>query len=393
MLATRATALFGIAAPIFAFSHAREVVAAVSRAGGMGIYGASTFSPERVDADLAWIAHHVDGKPFGVDVMIPLKSDGKGTGTDVRTLEAALEQSIPQDHRDFTESLLQRFGVPLLAEAPPRPDDGRPGGPGWRSSWYEFRLGAVESGALMHVEIALRHPIALLVTALGPPPPDVRARARERGIRLGALVGSPRHAQQQVDAGVDLIIAQGTEAAAHTGDISTLVLVPEIVEAVAPVPVLAAGGIGSGAQLAAALALGAEGAWTGSIWLACAESDEPAAVVERLLAARSTDTLRSRCRTGKPLRQLRSEWSAAWEAPDAPPMLGMPSQHLLTAQAEERIQRHGRADLTTIPVGQVVGRMNRVQSAAQIVSSMVEDCESTLVRIRRISSNSNQETP
>lgn len=384
MISNRITAMFGLSAPVFAFSHSREVVAAVSRAGGMGIYGASTFSPERVDMDLAWIARHAQGRPFGIDVMIPLKSDGKGQATSASELEAQLMQAIPPGHRQFTEQLLAHFGVPELDTAPPRADDGRPGGPGWRSAWNEFRLGAVESGARQQVEIALRHPIAFLVTALGPPPPDVCAQAGARGVRLGALVGSVRHARQQVAAGVEVIIAQGTEAAAHTGDVSTMVLVPEVVEAVgSQVPVLAAGGIGSGAQLAAALALGAEGAWTGSVWLTCQESDEPAEVIERMLAARSSDTLRSRCRTGKPLRQLRSEWSAAWEAPGAPPMLGMPSQHLLTAHAEERIHRHGRADLTTIPVGQIVGRMNERKAAAEIVQDMMQGCDHALRRTWR----------
>ena len=391
MLKTRLTQMFGIEAPIFAFTHCRETVAAVSRAGGMGIYGAAIVAPERVDSDLAWIAANVEGKPFGVDLMMPQKSDGKGTTAYAGALEEALRQGIPQAHRDFTASLLEQFQVPGLDTAPPVEDDGRPGGRGWRHSWYDFKLGAVETGARLQLEAALRHPIAFLVTALGTPPPDVRALARARGMKLGALVGSAKHARQHVEAGVDVIIAQGTEAAAHTGEISTLVLVPEIARAVAPVPVLAAGGIGSGEQLAAALALGAEGAWTGSIWLACAESDEPPEVVERLLAARSSDTLRSRCRTGKPLRQLKSPWSAAWEGPDSPGMLPMPTQHILTAEAEERIQRHRRADLTTIPVGQVVGAMDSVRPAAEILQALVTDCARTIARMGRLAPHANEE--
>lgn len=391
MLRTRITELFGIEAPIFAFTHCRETVAAVSRAGGMGIYGASTFAPERVDADLAWITAKVEGKPFGVDLMMPQKSEGKGTTTDARELEAALQMAIPQAHREFTRALLEQFQVPGLDTAPAVEDDGRPGGRGWRHSWYEFKLGAVETGARLQLEAALRYPIAFLVTALGTPPSDVRERARSRGMKLGALVGSARHARQHIDAGVDVIIAQGTEAAAHTGEISTLVLVPEIAKAVAPVPVLAAGGIGTGEQLAAALALGAEGAWTGSIWLACAESDEPPEVIERMLAARSSDTLRSRCRTGKPLRQLKSPWSAAWEDPASPGMLAMPTQHILTAEAEERIQRHRRADLTTIPVGQIVGAMNSVRPAAEIVRELVADCEATIAGMGRFTPLSTKE--
>lgn len=384
MLETSLTKAFGIEAPIFAFTHCRETVAAVSRAGGMGIYGASPFSPERVDADLEWIARHVDGKPFGVDLMMPLKSDGKGVSQDAAELEAILERDIPERHRKFTKSLLDRFQVPSLASAPQIPESNRPGGRGWRHSWYEFRLGAVDTGARLQLEATLRHPVAFLITALGTPPPDVREIARKRGMKLGALVGSVKHARQQIGAGVDIIIAQGTEAAAHTGEISTFVLLPEIVQAVAPVPVLAAGGIGTGAQLAAALALGAEGGWTGSIWLACAESDEPPEVIERLLAANSSDTLRSRCRTGKPLRQLKSPWAAAWEDPSSPGMLGMPSQHLLTAEAEERIHRHGRADLTTIPVGQIVGAIRQIRSAAEILRDMVAECEAAIDRLQSI---------
>ncbi|MGE0387832.1 MAG: NAD(P)H-dependent flavin oxidoreductase [Gammaproteobacteria bacterium] len=372
----RITRMFGIEHPIFAFTHAREVVAAVSRAGGMGVYGASTFPPQRVDADLAWIARNCDGRPFGVDVMIPVKWLGQEITGDVAAVEASLESGLPEGHRRFVDGLLDRFGVGPLTAAPPPPADDRPGGRGWRSAWNQFRLGAVEGQ--LHVEVALRHPIAFLVTALGPPPPQVVAAARARNVKLGALVGAARHARQHVAAGVDVIIAQGTEAAAHTGDIATMVLVPEIVEAVAPIPVLAAGGIGSGRQLAAAFALGAQGAWTGSIWLACAESDEPPEVIERMLAASSADTVRSSCRTGKPLRQLRSAWADAWAEPEAPPTLPMPTQHLLTADAEERIHRHGRADLTTIPVGQNVGRMQAVRPAADIVAGMMAECRAVL---------------
>lgn len=373
--------MFGIRYPIFGFSHSREVVAAVSRAGGFGVYGAATFSPERVDADLDWIARHCDGCPFGVDVMFPLVSEGKGDN-EIADLEAALERAIPPEHRRFVASLLERFGIPggpLPALAP----TDRPGGPGWRSSWNDFKLGAVESGALLLLEVALRHPISLIVTALGPPTPALVNSARERGIRLGALVGRVDHARKHVDAGVDLIVAQGWEAAAHTGEISTLVLVPEIVEAVTPIPVLAAGGIATGRQAAAATALGAQGIWTGSIWLTTEESDEPPAVIERLLKAGSSDTIRSRCRTGKPLRQLNSEWALAWESKEAPGILSMPTQHLLTADAEERFHRFGRADLTTIPVGQAVGLTNSVKSAAEVINKLVTEWEHTLLQSPR----------
>ena len=380
---TRITELLGIDVPILAFTHCREVVAAVSRAGGMGIYGAAVFSPKRVEADLAWIEKHCDGRPFGVDVMIPFESEGKSMQGTAKEVAGALQKEIPPQHREFVGQLLDRFEVgPLPTPVAESPD--QPGGPCWRSEWNNYPLGSVESGAREHTEVALKFPISLLVTALGPPPPDIRDRARALGIKLGALVGSPNHAQRQVAAGVDLIIAQGEEAAAHAGDVSTLVLVPDIVDVVHPIPVLAAGGIGCGRQMAAALALGAEGVWTGSIWLATAESDEPPEVIERLLSAKSTHTVRSNCRTGKSLRQLRSPWSAAWAEPNALPTLPMPLQHLLTAEAEERIHRNHRADLTTIPVGQIVGRMNAVRSVADVMRDMTAEYLQAVERLNKL---------
>jgi NAD(P)H-dependent flavin oxidoreductase YrpB (nitropropane dioxygenase family) len=377
---TRITDLFGVDLPVFAFSHCREVVAAVSRSGGVGVYGAATFSPERVEADIDWIAAHVDGRPYGIDVMMPVASEGREV-PDVAVLEEVLEARIPTRHREFVAELLDRFAVPALEDAPPAPEDDRPGGRGWRTSWYEFRLGAVAAGGLIHAEIGLERRVPLIVSALGPPPPEVADRAREHGIKLGALVGAAKHAAEHLAAGVDLLVAQGTEAAAHTGDVSTMILVPEVVEVAHPTPVLAAGGVASGRAMAAALALGAEGVWTGSIWLASRESDEPQEVVDRLLAASSSDTVRSRCRTGKPLRQLNGVWPAAWDGGESPGTLPMPTQHLLTAAAEERFNRHGRADLVTIPVGQAVGQMVGRRPVAEIMAEMASGYEAATVRL------------
>lgn len=171
-----------------------------------------------------------------------------------------------------------------------------------------------------------------------------------------------------------MIIAQGTEAGGHTGDVATMVLVPEVVDAVGPdVPVLAAGGIGTGRQIAAALALGAQGVWTGSIWLTVTEADTAPVVVERLLAATSRDTVRSRVMTGKPARQLRTAWTEAWERPDAPEPLPMPLQGILYAEAARRIARVQQPDLSGFPVGQIVGRMNRVRPVKDVMLDLVEE--------------------
>ncbi len=345
----------GIEFPIFAFSHCRDVVAAVSRAGGLGVLGAIAYSPEQLETELRWIDERVDGKPYGVDTVIPAAYLGKQEG-DLE--KSALAAMVPERHRRFIEDLLVRHGVPELPE-------------GVDST--ESLLGWSTSKGLAHVEVALRHPIALLANALGPPPPEAIAAAHAKGVAVAALCGTVKQARRQAEAGVDVVIASGYEAGGHTGEIASMVLVPQVVDAVAPTPVLAAGGIGGGRQMAAAMALGAQGVWTGSIWLTTAESDCPPPLVEKLLDARSQDTVRSRCISGKPARQLVTPYTKAWESEDSPGTLPMPLQWMATAEATQRIYRHAprSAELLGTPVGQVVGQMNAVRSVASVMREMV----------------------
>jgi NAD(P)H-dependent flavin oxidoreductase YrpB (nitropropane dioxygenase family) len=357
---------FGIEFPIFAFSHCRDVVAAVSRAGGFGVLGALAFTPEELEIELAWIDDHCDGKPYGVDLVMPANYVGKGG---VQPSADELRAMIPQEYWDFTDKVLSEFGVP------PLPDDlkERPRAAG---------LG-VDDQATRAVEVALKHEhVRLLVNALGPPPKEVVDKAHEHGILVAALVGSKEHARKQVDIGVDVIVAQGTEAGGHTGDIATMVLVPEVVDAVGPnVPVLAAGGIGTGRQMAAGLALGAQGAWTGSIWLTVAEADTPKEAQDNILAAGSRDTVRSRSMTGKPARQLRTAWTEAWERDDAPKTLPMPLQGILWNEMARRVTRAKTKELSGFPVGQIVGRMDRIRPTQEVVLELVEDCIATTERL------------
>jgi NAD(P)H-dependent flavin oxidoreductase YrpB (nitropropane dioxygenase family) len=364
---TRVCDQFGIEFPIFAFSHCRDVVAAVSKAGGFGVLGALAFSAEQLEIELGWIDEHVDGKPYGVDVVMPASS--VAAAGDVT--EDQLQAMIPQRHRDFVEEVLSRHGVPPLPEGV---DSVAP------------LLGWVPGKARSQVDVALGHPVRLLVNALGPPPPDVVQKAHDHNVLVAALVGTADQARKQREAGVDIIVASGYEAGGHTGEIAGIVLVPEVVAAVAPAPVLAAGGIGSGKQMAAALALGADGVWTGSIWLTVKEADTSPPLVERLLAASSRDTVRSRSMTGKPARQLRTPWTEAWDAPDSPGTLPMPLQFMLTAEAQSRMHRAAQAggpgkDLAPSPVGQIVGSMKAVRSTRDVIFDMVEECAATLDRL------------
>jgi NAD(P)H-dependent flavin oxidoreductase YrpB (nitropropane dioxygenase family) len=351
----------GIEYPIFALSHCRDVVAAVSRAGGMGVLGALVFTPEELERELTWIDENIDGKPYGVDVVIPAAYTGKEQG-DFEKVD--LEKLVPDEHTRFLEELLDRYDVPPLPDDVPR---------------FESLLGWTDSMGRALVDVAMSHPIKLLANALGPPPADVIERAHAAGVQVAALVGRTDQALTQQAAGVDIIVAAGYEAGGHTGEVATMVLVPDVVDAVAPVPVLAAGGIGSGRQMAAGMALGAQGVWTGSIWLTTKESDSEPVVTERLLAASSSDTVRSRCVTGKPARMLRSRYTEAWDSPESPGTLPMPLQFMAGAEAEQRIRRAilagnpTAAELSITVVGQIVGRMKQLRSARHVISEMVDE--------------------
>ncbi|MFN7147967.1 MAG: nitronate monooxygenase [Microthrixaceae bacterium] len=360
----RLTEMFGIEYPLFAFSHCRDVVAAVTNAGGMGVLGALAFSPEELEMELNWIDEHVGGKPYGVDVVMPVKTLDRDAGiADTSDMGAKLREYIDQEHWDYVDKILADHGVTPVADAELESGAGMGAGV----------LGWTEATGATQIDIALSHDIALLASALGPPPKAAIDQAHAQGVKVAALIGRAEQAVRDVQQGVDIIIAQGYEAGGHTGEVATMVLIPDVVDAVAPVPVLAAGGIGSGRQMAAAMALGADGAWTGSIWLTVAENTQGGVVTDKLLAATSTDTVRSRAYTGKPARQLRTAWTEAWEAPESPGTLPMPLQFMLNAYATKKMGSNPPSELVGMPVGQIVSRMNQIRSTRTVVQEMVEE--------------------
>jgi NAD(P)H-dependent flavin oxidoreductase YrpB (nitropropane dioxygenase family) len=357
--------LFGIEHPIVGFTPSEQVAAAISRAGGLGVLGCVRYNdPAELDAALDWMDANTDGRPYGVDVVMPARVPAEGAVAD-------LEALIPAGHRDFVDRTLLALGVPPLP-------DGAPGGEGV--------IGWLHSVARKHVEVALAHPARLIANALGPPPPDVIASAHQRGMLVAALAGKAAHARNQADSGVDIVVAQGYEAGGHTGEIGSMVLVPEIVDAVGDrVPVLAAGGIGCGRQIAAALALGADGVWMGSAWLLTREyalSTSAPAVQQALLAATSSDTVRSKIYSGKPARLLKNRWTAAWEQPGAPAPLPMPLQNLLVAQAHQRLMHAGEPDVIPMPAGQIVGRITEIRPVAEVMATLVRETSEALGRLR-----------
>ena len=363
----------GIEFPLFAFSHCRDVVAEVSNAGGMGVLGMVAFNPETLEQELDWIDKRVGGRPYGVDLLVPASIDSKERSLSAEELDAR----IPIGHREFVEKLLQKHGIDTHDL--------------WDGSIVAGHGDVMrENGASRLLDVAFSHPVRLVVNALGVPPPFMISKARAAGALVGALAGTREHALGHAQAGVDIVIAAGTEAGGHCGEISTMVLVPDVIRTLGPYPdvhVLAAGGIVTGRQMAACMAMGASGAWTGSVWLTTPEAETIPVVKEKMLRATSRNTVRSKSRTGKPTRQLQSAWTDAWLAADAPTPLPTPLQGLLSAAAFRKINKlasgghPGAIELASYYVGQGVGLMNQGGSVRSIVQDFMGDYAEACARL------------
>ena len=358
--------LLDIEFPLVAFTHCRDVVVAVSKAGGCGVLGAVGMTPAQLEEELKWIDDHIDGLPYGVDVLIPNKMAGKDQKFDSEKLVSM----IPQEYADFRADLLEKHGIEASEFRTIKP-----------SATY-MAENTKADGAKALLDVAFSHPIKLIANALGVPPDWMLQMGKDNDVKVAALLGTAQHAINQVKAGVDILVVSGTEAGGHCGSVPTMVLIPEVHEAIQPygdVPILAAGGIVTGKQMAAAMTMGAAGAWCGSVWLTTAESEVPPAIKEKMIAANSSQTIRSRSRTGKHSRQLVSAWTNAWEAKDAPEPLPLPLQPMVAEPALAKVTKlaesghEGAKELSTYWVGQGVGLMNQSISAGDVVQDFKED--------------------
>ena len=366
MMNSRICEMLDIEFPLVAFTHCRDVVVAVSKAGGCGVLGAVGMSPEQLEKELKWIDDHIDGKPYGVDVLIPNKMVGKDEKFDADKLA----KMIPQEYADFRTDVLENHGI----EAPELREIDTGGS--------SFAQNTQSDGAKALLDVAFKHPIKIIANALGVPPDWMIQMGKDNDCKVAALLGTAEHAINQVKAGVDILVVSGTEAGGHCGSVSTMVLIPEVHQAIQPygdVPILAAGGIVTGKQMAAAMAMGASGAWCGSVWLTTIESEVEPVIKEKMVAANSSQTVRSRSRTGKHSRQLVTPWTQAWEAESAPEPLPMPLQPMVAEPALQKVNKlaagghEGAKDLATYWVGQGVGLMNQSISASDVVQEFKED--------------------
>ena len=365
--------MFDIEFPLVAFSHCRDVVVAVSKAGGMGVLGAVGHTPEMLEQDLKWIDEHIDGKPYGVDLLVPNKFEGKGSNI---TSEDLINM-IPQKHRDFRADVLKEYDV-----------DGeilRGGGESKNielASDSRFGKNLKKDGAQKLLEVAFSHPIKLIANAPGVPPQWMLEMGEENNVKVAALLGAKEHAIKQVQAGVDILVVSGTEGGGHCGSVSTMVLVPEVKRAIqehGDIPILAAGGIATGEQMAGVMAMGADGVWCASVFLPTTDSETSETIKEKMVNASSSQTVRSKSRTGKHSRQLQSAWTDAWEAKDAPEPLPMPLQTIVSEPAlaivnkQAEIGHEGAKKLETYWVGQGIGLVNETITAGQTVQKFKEE--------------------
>ncbi len=359
--------MLGIEFPLFAFTHCRDVVVEVTKAGGFGVMGVAGMPKEQLEIELSWIDDHIDGMPYGVDVLIPnamLTRDAQPKPEEVLAM-------VPQQHKDLAAQVLEDHDV----DASEITDD-------VRKQHLQFGDNLRPEGAREIVEVAFRHPIKLIANALGVPPDWMLEMGKEHGVAVAALVGAKQHAINQVRAGVDILVVSGTEGGGHCGSVSSMVLIPEVhqaIQEVGDVPILAAGGIMTGRQMAAAMAMGAEGAWTGSVWLPTIEAETSEVMKQKFVEADSSETVRSRGRTGKHARQLRSPWTDAWEREDTPDPLPMPLQTLVSEPALRKVRamaeigHEGAREVETYYVGQGVGLVESIQSTRNVVYSFKED--------------------
>lgn len=332
-----------------------ELVAAVSEAGGMGILGCSWLDADEVRRRIRAVRNLTD-KPFGVDLLLPASMDDKSV-PDRAEMRARIQRDHPK-HAEFAQSLFVKFGLkPMTSE-----------------------LAAMSPEFIRkQVDVCMEERIAIFAAGLGDPS-WVVPMAHQVGMKVMGLVGNVRNAERQKKAGVDYVIAQGYEAGGHTGTIANFPLIPMVVDAVAPIPVVAAGAIADGRTLLAGLALGAVGVWVGTAFLLADESNVFPKHQEEIIGGSAEDFIVTRAYTGKTARDYRNEVIKAWDETGLK-ALPMPLQGVLLDDFIAAAEAADRAELINNPAGQISGMLKKKRPAKEILMSMVREAEQGIERL------------
>ena len=342
--------------PIFGFSHEPDVVVAIAEAGGFPVLGLAREMPEDIPDFITEVERRLAGRPYGIDLMLPAKVPQQA---DLGSIQA----DLPVAQREFVEDLRTRFDI----RPPEKPN---------------FFTTQARSEALFKLQsdAVLNSNARMLATAVGLRE-ELISEAQRRGKVTCALVGSTRHAQKALDVGVEVLVAQGYDAGGHTGPIGTMSLLPQVIELAGDVPVLAAGGIATGAQVLGCIAMGAQGAWLGTLWMAAREHHAPPALLARLIASGSEDTVITRAHSGKPCRVVRSEWIDAWNEPGAPEPLEMPLQQALTGDVFASIHEYDNTRLIYEAAGQSVFAITSLTTIGEQMATLLEGMEQAQARL------------
>jgi nitronate monooxygenase len=353
-----------------------QLVAAVSQAGGLGIIGAATMGPDELREEIRGVRDLTD-KPFGVDILLPTmgsipQTQGTAMGGPADADEPKIPKNwrdmLPREQRDFAEGLRKQFELPDVVPESPM-------GEAPRGRAAVFGPGFTRA----QIDTILEEKVPVFASGLGNPAPYVD-EFHAAGVKVIALVGNVKNARRVAEGGTDVVVAQGAEAGGHTGRVGTMALVPQVVDAVAPTPVLAAGGIGDGRGLAASLCLGALGAWVGTTFLVSKEAAWDDVLKQRILDASEEDTRVTRIYSGKPMRNITNPLIEAWEESGVP-TLPFPYQGAVIQEVTFAAQRAGRKELGMNPAGQISGMLHEQRPAKDILEEMVAQAAEIIQRL------------
>ena len=349
----------GIRHPIFGFSHSVDVAVAIAQAGGFPVLGLARELPHEIPNILAEVQRRMGDMPYGIDLMLPSRVPQNASIEELRA-------SLPPGHVAFVDGLRRHFDV----QPPVKPS---------------FFTTQVRSEALFNeqIEAALASNCSGIATAIGLRA-DLVERAKACGKLTFSLIGSVRHARKAMDMGVEVLVAQGYDAGGHTGPVGTLSLLPQVIAVAGGRPVLAAGGIATGEQVLGTIAMGAQGAWLGTLWMAARENHTPPALLKRLVESTSEDTLITRAHSGKPCRVVRSDWIDAWQQPGAPEPLDMPQQQVLTGDVFASMHEHNDPRLIYEAAGQSVFAIRGETTVADQVATLLSGMDHAWKRLERL---------